>query len=57
MEQGHRERHLEKEVKRLKKREAHLEGVVAGLQGVMKANDLLARVQKLEAAAAAGAKK
>jgi hypothetical protein len=51
MEQSHREKHQEKEIRRLKKREAHLEGVVAGLQSVMKKNDLLARVEKLEVAA------
>lgn len=35
---------------KLEKRIKHLEKVVAGLQDVMKKNDLLARVEKLEAA-------
>ena len=52
MEQSHREKHQEKEIRRLKAREKHLENVVAGLQSVMKTNNLLARVEKLEAAAA-----
>lgn len=43
MEQSHREKHLEKKVK-------HLEKVLAGLQAVMLKNNLLARVEMLEAA-------
>jgi hypothetical protein len=42
MEQSHREKKQEKRIK-------HLESVIAGLQAQMKANDLLARVEKLEA--------